>query len=72
MSRWHLTRLGALSEMDEQLTRLADQLRELRRTPGQSEDESLLWCQIDLLLDERQSRWPGAATIRWQQATPAM
>ncbi|MEN3357984.1 MAG: hypothetical protein V7637_1966 [Mycobacteriales bacterium] len=72
MPRWHMTRPGALSEVDEQLARLAEQLRELRRTAGQPDDESLLWCHIDLLLDERQSRWPGATPIRWQRTTTAM
>jgi hypothetical protein len=65
MSRWRLARPLQLSELDEQLARLAERLRELR---GQPEDELLVWCHIDMLLDERQSRWPGAAPVRWQRA----
>jgi hypothetical protein len=72
VSRWRMARPGVLSEVDEQLTRLAERLRELRQVPGQPEDEMLLWCHIDLLLDERQSRWPGGAPPQLEQAvTPS-
>jgi hypothetical protein len=65
MPRWRPARLLQLSELDEQLTRLAERLREHR---GHPEDELLLRCHIDMLLDERLTRWPGAAEVRWQSA----
>ena len=68
MPRWRMARPDVLTEVDEQLARLAERLRELRGSPADPEDEMLLWCQIDLLLDERQSRWPAGAPISWQPA----
>lgn len=69
MPRWRMARPVVLSEVDEQLGDLAVRLREMRGSPAEPEDEMLLWCQIDLLLDERQSRWPGAAAgVAWQPA----
>jgi hypothetical protein len=69
MARWRITRPVLLSEVDEQLARLAERLREMRASAAaEPEDQMLLWCQIDLLLEERQARWPGAAPIRWQRA----
>jgi hypothetical protein len=52
MPRWRPARLLQLTELDEQLTRLAERLREHR---GHPEDELLLRCHIDMLLDERLS-----------------
>jgi len=69
MPRWRMARPVVLSEVDEQLAHLAARLREMRGSPVEPEDEMLLWCQIDLLLDDRQSRWPAAAVpASWQPA----
>jgi hypothetical protein len=65
MPRWRPARLLQLTDLDDQLTHLAERLREHR---GQPDAELLLWCHIDLLLDERLSRWPAAPALRWQPA----
>jgi hypothetical protein len=65
MPRWRPARLLQLSDLDGELAHLAERLREHR---GHPEDELLLWCHIDMLLDERLSRWPGAAPMQWQPA----
>lgn len=65
MPHWRPARLLPLHDLDEQLRRLAERLREHR---GEPEAESLLWCHIDLLLDERLSHGPRVAAVDPQPA----
>jgi hypothetical protein len=69
MRLWRVVNALQLSELDAQLAALAERLRERR---GDPEDELLLRCHIDMLLDERLSRVPAPLPLDTAAPTPAL